>query len=296
VATDATGAFALTVPPSAALAGAAKTTIGFVNLDLVAASGDRVARHYFTRAYTDEARAMASDGELGGTLDLRLPLTHAGPQNCNGSYGEVEELKLLKRDDKVPTIVGELHTPPDTLSAAFEYGEQADSTMSVGYRYQGKNWGAGGEHRSETGTKRQAGKRGIGSNFHRILLQPFAYGHYRATCYNPARSEVTRYDVTRVIEWQPGDDDAPAANPGCPADPRDPRVASFGRRGFFDTKAERATTYEGGANAFGFSFSARSGYSKYVHMVWEFGDAPQHLLCGVTQQPLKVPEPIFAAR
>jgi len=80
--------------------------------------------------------------------------------------------------------------------------------------------------------------------------------------------------------WQGhGIDVQPTADRGCSFVDEKFR-STYGPGGGFTREENRASTWGGAAEVFGFSFRARSGYSRWVKSRWKFGHEANHVICG----------------
>lgn len=179
------------------------------------------------------------------------------------------------------TKVGEYHTGYDT-TGYFEYGQRADSNISVGYNY-GSGWSlSGAKQVSTTNTSYVRWNRV--ANSHTQLKSKFKYLRYHLTlgpsCTSSSANFGKRWYKSVPYSWYGGTVVGNTiAGPFC--------TSSANRVGFTRGSSNyrgsaRAYTYGGAASAFGASLSATSGFSANVDMSWNFGQgtAAGHYLCG----------------
>ncbi|MGH9041992.1 MAG: hypothetical protein ACRDZ3_17370, partial [Acidimicrobiia bacterium] len=69
-------------------------------------------------------------------------------------------------------------------------------------------------------------------------------------------------------------------NQGCTIEPYRRHREPYGAGAFFTRSENRAVTWTAAAEIFGASLTARSGFSKEVHMRLEFGRDRVHWVCG----------------
>jgi hypothetical protein len=264
---------------------------GYVNFELRAfAPGGVIQETYFSR-YLDSARfaAQAADGrqvrrrpEWEAEPDqpaepLRIALSapsNGGSRPVNrispmqgGCYG----LKLLETQI-AETVIGELRTPPDTKTASFRYGKQADSEISAAGKGAKGPWELSGSHHIGNAQGGAVTQKASGGQ-HLIVRSRFAYDRYEHFCPSGRREKI----VPR--EWKGDVMSVPTPERGCKYASQD-NLGKYGADTLFDRSKERAVTWSGAASIFGASISARSGYSQRVAANWEFGSQPLHLLCG----------------
>lgn len=177
------------------------------------------------------------------------------------------------------TVIGELRTPPDTKTASFVYGKQADSEISIAARGTNGPWEFQGSH--HIGNARGGViTQGASGGEHLVIRTRFVYDKFQYTCPSGRREKI----VPR--EWLGDVMAAPVPERGCMNAPQE-RLGRYGRDSQFERDRERAVQWAGAATIFGAGLSARSGYSERVHARWEFGSEPLHLLCGDDAAPWK---------
>lgn len=294
-AAGADGAFALQVSPehAAAVAAEALANGGWVNLDVSATDGrfvfnGPVARKIGVSGWTD------GDGDpapMTITLVPDAPGVTAVPTALRSLAGaqrveQVPQCTLLKeaiaQDNRFATI-GELHTGDDQ-HAFFEYGQQADSHVEVGFSTDGIKWKGNGSVHVQTslGSSNEAGIRfNARANFGRLLRSEFRYVKYRYDYFCPFVHK-TWFEI-RATRWLGGarlGADVTEFNHRCLttfAQFRSPFAA--GTDAF--RRSNKALTFGGGASAFGVSLDIRSGFSKWVESHWFFGRrSSTYWLCG----------------
>jgi hypothetical protein len=297
------GSFALLAAPTPQLVQLARPNDGHLNLVLQAVAGGRIQHHSFSSYMEATDLSTFDQGEVAWTarsdepaapLDIQVgkeaprmaviqPAAAQGATLGNSmSWSECPDTyKLLDR--KVSsTVVGEFHSDSDTSPESyFHYGQSADTDVSVGVKYSGKNWTLSGEHHVGNQRKKTVGKDGIGSNFHAQMVSDFAYGRYEAK----SSCGLGSHEEIRPIEWLSGSDERFYPAPGCNLDDSE-RTRKYGPGHFFTRKEQRAERWSGAAEVFGVSLSAQSGYSKWVESHWRFGTNEQtHYLCGSNGDP-----------
>jgi hypothetical protein len=281
------GRFTLRASGSSALQRLASANGGYLNLSLEAGSSDR---HHQTNLSRYLGSGTFASGPAAGESWPESPEVEAVPvvvrfaDNTPGvhandmrtpylpCFGEYDLVETNKAD----TVVGELNTESDTISARFVYGEgnHADSDISIAAKPNGGRWSLAGTHHIANSDETRVFKEAVAMESLRISSS-FDYHLYRDRCRNPSYRVVPH-------GWRTGVRSVAHLVPDCGGN--DNR-ADYEPRSGFRRDTNRAATWSGAAEVFGASISARSGYSRYVTVEMEFGERPIHTVCGDNAPP-----------
>ncbi|MGH8971735.1 MAG: hypothetical protein ACRD0C_00835 [Acidimicrobiia bacterium] len=295
VRTASDGTFAVRSDATPELASLARINGGYVNLELRALSGRLVQETHLSRYLAEkptdlssrrrdhEVAWKAAPDEPAATVALRFDPPSSGPRPMSVSnpavpiQGGCWGTRVV--DSQIgDTVIGELRTPPDTETASFVYGRKADSEISVAARAADGPWSVSGSHHIANTQAAEVTQWAV-SNEHFLVQSRFVYDKYEYFCPSGRREKV----VPR--EWFGDVHPKPTPVQGCGHAPES-RLGHYGSRSEFKREQERATRWEGAAEVFGNSLSARSGYSRDVRANWKFGTAfDDHLLCGDNGKP-----------
>lgn len=207
-------------------------------------------------------------------LEVRTPraLTlNSGSGGGSPFVGMCGNYQVVKTD-RASTMIGEINAEGDTVHNDFVYGEgnTADSDISVAMRGARGPWQLTGTH--HVGNSRVAK---VGHEGGALESMWFSSGFD----YHLMRDECGREMVT-VHQWRGGIENHPQTNQGCTIDPYRRHAENYSPGSKFERSENRAVTWTNAAEIFGASLTARSGYSKEVHMQLKFGSAASHLVCG----------------
>lgn len=275
------------------LAELARLNGGYINFVLQAAAGGVFEETHFARYVGETPMAAqeagqakratewrASPDENAEPIRVKLPertaATTSGDQPIRPMQGGCWGNKLVERQ-VARTVIGELRTPDDTVEAYFAYGKRADSEIGVATRGSQGAWaGAGSFHVANSDASRASQR--AGSNKHLLVTGRFMYERYEFNCPAGKRERV----VPR--EWMGDAQSEPTAVRGCAGVP-ETKLGRYTADTDFTRNKEKAVRWDGAAEVFGASLSARSGYSQYVEGYWKFGAGPMHVLCGDNGPP-----------
>jgi hypothetical protein len=289
------GEFTLRSGASPQLAALAADNGGYVNLEARALTGRFVQETHLSRyvagastgAYSSAGGQNRDFAWRAGPDEAATPVTvHLDPAASTQTMGNdtrpmqggCSGMKVV--DSQIgETVIGELRTPPDTDAARFTYGKRADSEISVAARGADGPWSISGSHHIANAQGAAVNQDARGPE-HLQVSSRFVYDKFEYLCPSGRREKV----VPR--EWLGDVTSQNVSERGC-RNASDSRLGRFGPGTGFRRDKERAVTWSGAADIFGVSLSARSGYSEQVQAVWDFGDAPLHLLCGDDGPPLK---------
>jgi hypothetical protein len=205
--------------------------------------------------------------------------------------------RKLEEYPKRETTVGEINSADFVETASFEYQEREDSHISVAVEGAQGGWGARGEYHLDKGTGATAiVHRSDGANYR--VTSFFTYVRNRVVC--GGGEDGNYHEEIRAELWEGGVGMHAQNSPGC-------RGSKWARDWSSDSELIRnsytAHTWKGAASVGPATFSAHSGFSKYLTNKWKFDRSrPWHVVCGddnhVTrssrvffgEEPYRIPE------
>jgi hypothetical protein len=291
---DENGQFQLSADPAAgpvqgALVRAARQNGGWVNFDLIAATGGQIVYRAVARHLVNGQWVETEDGKpptAPASVDLKVSKGAPGVApasakrslagKANPNWVCFVSTDVVAEGDAYTTY-GELHTGTDH-TAYFRYGESADSNIGVGFSYGDGNWSISGT--AHVGNNRGASEQwNVGEEFGYKLRSEFHYKKYRT---EDGCDGITYYEV-KATSWNAGQEYGSGIHyydHHCLDDYYEYR-ARFYPGNTFTREDSESVTFGGAASAFGASLTAQSGFSSNVISHWHFGyDYSAYWLCG----------------
>jgi hypothetical protein len=282
------GSFSLQVRSgqAAAVVRTAAENGGWVNFDVIASNGGLTYSGAVSRKIN---LGVWSDG-IGTPAPLNITLASGSP----GVFGSpalrslagarramqlicpVLHYPVATRDEWA--VIGELHTG-DNQRAVFEYGQKADSDISIGVSEDGTHWTVSGSAHVSTSLANSETWPEL-SHFGAALETRFRFTKYQ---YFLGCSPQVKWFKVKVTKWlssgRVGEDLRRFDNRCTTTYAK--YAAQFAPGQHAATHRQRAHTWDAGVTVFGASLDARSGFSKWVSAEWTFGRKnPRYWLCG----------------
>lgn len=303
-----TGRFRIAVPDSPVLRDAERLGNGNVNFMVVVDSGPSYALEMVPAPLTP----AAAPGNTAAAAVLRSRLvavpgfTAWHPVDAQGARSVAHTMRMASvSPSSIPscywvkdgsprelwTRLGEVHVAnAKGMEETFDYHTQADSTISVGFSANGKNWSASGTDtvNNELGTD--------GGFTEGKKTAVWAAGHvYYQAWKNSQASPACPNGKDRYVEAThsasdafPGNNLPPsqAASPyhGCLHDPYGFATVPKST-GYWDSDMSRAITISGAATIFGFNFSASTGFTKDIKDSYSNHSSINTYVCGTQEMP-----------
>lgn len=320
---DRRGRFRLQLEPSDALAGIAAANAGYLNLRLLAVTGEAKGLAMLSRRW-DGRRWRANVGPAQLRVMAEEPLTDAQRLQLDrfrragsaaqwraeagrpsieprphGAVGVVpagsDNPYCYRVNDQFLTrytVIGELHTWRD-MSATFSYGTSADSDISTGYSWDGgTTWALGGQLHIGTSTSTVSTKTAAADYYGRAIRSQFEYVkyHFAGTfCYDDATYQSP-------WKWTGGGiiDGTSQTQYDGRCGTTYPRVYVYDRNTTFARSTRDFVNWSGAASVFGLALKAQTGASSTASLTYTFGpETAFHRICGSNDYP-STAERVFA--
>jgi hypothetical protein len=217
--------------------------------------------------------AKSSPGAISvpKALSRRLQRAQGGP-SC---YAQTTVLSTTPAN----VIIGNLHTT--NMTGTFTYGTRSDSDIGVGVSSDGINWKSSGSVHVSNTVSSQVTVR-AGNEFGYRIVSPFDFQKTKTVCVGIPGLPPS-YKV-KVKQWRGGytlGANVHHLDHQCNTTYAANRVPMG--VGSFKRTSSRATNYKAGVTVFGFTLSAKSGYSTSVAATWNF--SVPGVLCGTDGPP-----------
>jgi hypothetical protein len=285
--------FSVTVPASRTLTRAAAGDHGYVNVIVAIYSGGRVTQQQLSVPVSESAarrntRVMAEVRSRQVSVASRFPGFKAGriPQKC--CFVPCNYSPINNEFEKT-TRIGQVHVVDQTgMSEDFDYGTNADSTISVGVSPNpGSNFTGSGTLTITNSIGTDAGFTASAGTVQHVLTQVY-YQEYQdngADSCNPnATYKVEPASATGSAFL--GTTDPPAGPPygTCTADPYG-YVTVQANTGHWGADFGTAETENVAMTLWGMNYAATSGYSSTLYDNYHNNTPHNQSLCGTDYMP-----------
>lgn len=297
------GSYSLSLANTPSVAAVAARNGGYAHFAVVGATGSHSTIRFFSRRLTGTRWSGRWDSkDIRLTADTRLA-PEAGRDLAKlrtdmGTTSTTEPDSAywcefeLKGDWREYLPVGELHTRYADLTGSFTYGRTADTTSTVGVKFEGEGWKVGGREQISN-SKEVEQELTRDGRFGRILEQNFQLKHWKRLippngCGGFAPEQVVK-PVAWVSGWNLGWDDSRFDGQCIVGGSKTVRLLDHDRWKRSD-RANKLTAFSfsvgvSGANVY---FETQSGSSEYVVHEYKTGDdRTSYYICGNNDSPVR---------